>query len=229
MPLRQLLLCLLFAALPALAANAQIAPSAAEIASYTGLHGVAATGAHNEIRQMLVNGLDPNARDSVGRTPLHVAVFAGEQAAADALLQGKADPNALDNQRYDPVTIAAVRNDLGMLDLLIARGASAKNTTSPYDGTALIAAAHLGNGQVVERLIGAGAPLDHINNLGWTALIEAVILSEGGPRHIACLRALIEAGVNVNIADRQGATPLTLARQRGYAEMVSLLEKAGAR
>jgi ankyrin repeat protein len=55
------------------------------------------------------------------------------------------------------------------------------------------------------------------------------VLGNGGKRHVACLEALVEAGADVNIADRAGATPLALARGRGYAEMVAILEKAGAR
>ena len=73
-------------------------------------------------------------------------------------------------------------------------GASARNITSRYDGTALIAAAHLGHDEVVRQLIAAGAPLDHVNNLHWTAAIEAVVLGDGGLRHQRTLSALIEAG-----------------------------------
>ena len=78
----------------------------------------------------------------------------------------------------------------------------------------------------MRELIRAGAPLDHINNLGWTALIEAVILGNGGPRHSEAVRALLEAGANPKIADRNGTTPLQHARQRGYAQMVTLIEAA---
>jgi ankyrin repeat protein len=104
-------------------------------------------------------------------------------------------------------------------------GGDAKAITSPYQGTALIAAAHLGHDEVVRRLIKAGAPLDHVNNLGWTALIEAVILGDGGPRHVASAAALVAAGARRDIADRQGRTPLDHARSRGFAAMVALLEK----
>jgi ankyrin repeat protein len=43
------------------------------------------------------------------------------------------------------------------------------------------------------------------------------------------LRALVEAGADVNIPDGSGATPLRLARARGFREMVAILEKAGAK
>jgi uncharacterized protein len=39
----------------------------------------------------------------------------------------------------------------------------------------------------------------------------------------------VQAGANVNTADRQGVTPLGHARSRGYAEMILILEAAGAR
>jgi hypothetical protein len=56
-----------------------------------------------------------------------------------------------------------------------------------------------------------------------------VVLGDGGARHVSTLRALVEAGANVNITDRQGVSPLAHARARGYAEMVSILEAAGGR
>jgi uncharacterized protein len=210
-------------------AAAQVAPSAAELAAYTGLHAAAATGNAAEIERLVKSGAALEARDANKRTPLHVAIFAHQAAAARALLKAGADPNALDAQRYDIVTIAAVADDAAMLKLALAGGCKAGNVTSPYDGTALIAAAHLGHDEVVRILIAAKAPLDHVNNLGWTAVIESIVLGDGGKRHVATLAALVQAGANVNLADRNGATPLALAKGRGYTEMVAVLEKAGAR
>jgi ankyrin repeat protein len=68
-----------------------------------------------------------------------------------------------------------------------------------------------------------------VNNLGWTALIESIVLGNGGPRHVATLKALVAAGANVNLADRHGVTPLARARAAGYRDMVAVLEQAGAR
>jgi ankyrin repeat protein len=213
----------------ALPAAAQTPPGAAEIAAYRGLHAAAAKDDAAEIARLVKSGAAVDARDPNRRTPLHVAVFLRQANAARALLKAGADPDALDAQRYDIVTIAAVADDVSMLKLALDGGARATNITSPYDGTALIAAAHLGHDGVVRMLIAARAPLDHVNNLGWTALIESIVLGDGGRRHVATLKALVGAGANVNLADRAGATPLTLAKARGYAEMVAILEAAGAR
>jgi ankyrin repeat protein len=207
------------------AAQAQVAPSASEAAAYTGQHAAAWKG---DVAAIEKGGTKAafEARDGNGRTPLHVATFAKKSEAVRALMKAGANPAALDNDRYDAVTIAAVADDEATLRVLLAEGASARLTTSRYDGTALIAAAHLGHDGVVRQLIAAGAPLDHVNNLHWTAAIEAVVLGDGGPRHQATLKALIDAGANTKLTDREGRTPLLLARARGYAAMVKLLEAA---
>jgi ankyrin repeat protein len=209
----------------ALSAGAQVAPSSAERAAYTGLLAAAAQGDAAAVGRAAPGTLE--VRDARGRTPLHVAAFARQQAVIRALAQAGADLGALENDRYDAVTIASVADDEDTLRLLLSLGASAKLVTSRYDGTALIAAAHLGHDRVVRQLIAAGAPLDHVNNLHWTAAIEAVVLGDGGPRHQKTLQALIDAGANLKLADRQGNTPLQLARARGYAQMVRMLEQAG--
>jgi hypothetical protein len=219
----------LLAAALALPAAAQTAPTPAEAARYTGLHAAAWQGDAARITQLLAAGADPNPRDGHGRTPLHVATFAQRRDAIRALANGGADLGRLENDRYDAVTIAAVADDEATLALLLELGASAKLVTSRYDGTALIAAAHLGHDGVVRRLIAAGAPLDHVNNLHWTALIEAIVLGNGGPRHVATLQALVDAGANTQLDDRAGRTPLQLARERGYGPMVQSLQRAGAR
>jgi len=212
-----------------LPAAAQVPPSASEIAAYTGLHAAAAKGDAVAIERLVKAGAPVDARDSHKRTPLHVAIYRHHADAARALVRLGADPNALDDQRYDIVTIASVADDVPMLKVSLELGCKATNITSPYDGTALIAAAHLGHDEVVRILIAAKAPLDHVNNLHWTALIESIVLGNGGKRHIDTLDALVKAGANLNLADGNGATPLTLAKGRGYSEMVAILEKAGAR
>tara|TARA_R110000868_G_scaffold150271_2_gene373341 strand:+ start:5827 stop:6528 length:702 start_codon:yes stop_codon:yes gene_type:complete len=219
----------LFWALPAQApAQAQVPPGDADYAAYTGLHAAAAKGDVAAIARLGADKSLLNARDGHGRTPLMVAAHARRHAAAAALIAAGADLDALDRDRYDVVTIASVADDVEMLKIAIAAGANPGQTTSPYDGTALIAAAHLGHVGVVKTLIAAGAPLDHVNNLNWTALIESIVLGDGGANHVACLKALVDAGANVNIPDGSGVSPLGLAQRRGFGEMVKILKAAGA-
>jgi uncharacterized protein len=208
---------------------AQTPPSERELRIYAGLHDAAARGDVAEIEKLIAAGEKPNIQDANSRTPLHVAAFLRHHAAARALLRLGGDPNALDAQRYDIITIAAVNNDLEMLKVALEGGGNARAITSPYAGTALIAAAHLGHLEIVRALIAAKAPLNHVNNLGWTAVMEAVVLGNGGANHTATVEALVKAGADVNIPDRQGTTPLRHARMRGYSQIGRILENAGAR
>jgi ankyrin repeat protein len=212
------------------AARAQVPPSASEVAAYRGLHAAAQQGDVATLQRLLrsASPAEREARDGNGRTPLHVAAFARQREALRLLLAAGAHTAALDADRYDAVTIAAVADDEATLALLLGQGASAALTTSRYDGTALIAAAHLGHDGVVRQLIAAGAPLDHVNNLHWTALIEAVVLGDGGPRHRAVLQALLDAGANPRLTDREGRSARQLAEARGYTAMVQQLDRAAA-
>ena len=224
----RLLCCLLVAAVDCAGvlagrAVAQTPPSAGEIAAYRGLHAAAASGDLAALNRALREKPDVDARDSHGRTPLHVAAYGAHRDIIRALAAAGADMKAKDSRRYDIVTIVAVGDDVETLRLAIELGADPGAVTSPYDGTALIAAAHLGHAEVVRVLIAAKAPLDHVNNLGWTAVMEAVVLGDGGRRHQDTLAALVRAGADIGIADRDGVTALEHARRRGYAAMVALL------
>jgi ankyrin repeat protein len=210
-------------------ALAQSPPNQLEIAAYHGLHAAAASGNVAEVRRLGASNSSLNERDGQGRTPLMVAAFQRHIEAARALIEAGADLNLVENQAYDVITIAAVLDDLPMLSLAIASGGNTRAITSPYKGTALIAAAHLGHAEVVAALITGKASLDHVNNLGWTALIEAIVLGDGGARHQATVDALIKGGADLNLRDRQGVTPLSLARSRGHRRIAEMLEQAGAK
>ena len=156
-----------FIALYSLTSVAQTPPSAIEVASYQGFFSAVVQHDIAALEQQLKTA-SINQRDAHGRSALHVAVYVKNHAAMRKLVAAGADVNALEADFYDIVTIAAVANDLKTMKLGLKLGCRADNVTSRYDGTALIAAAHLGHFAIVETLIEAGAPLDHINNLNWT-------------------------------------------------------------
>ncbi|MGI9355721.1 MAG: ankyrin repeat domain-containing protein [Rhizobiaceae bacterium] len=210
--------------LASVSTHAQVAPAAGEISAYEGMLRAAHQGDLESIRRLIAAGSDVNVTDTRGRSPIHIAAYESNDQAMRVLADAGADMNALEGQAYDVVTIAAVANDPELMSLAIELGNSPQLITSPYEGTALIAAAHLGHVEIVKELIGAGAPLDHVNNLGWTALMEAVVLGDGGTNHQAVVSSLIEAGADRTISDRDGKTPLQHAQARGYVEIARLLQ-----
>ena len=128
--------------------------------------------------------------------------------------------NAKDNIRDTPFLYAGAEGRLEILRMTLEAGANLKDTNR-YGGNALIPACHHGHPETVRELLKTDIDIDHVNRLNWTALLETIILSDGGPTHQDILAQLIAAGANVNIADGDGVSPLAHAKQRGYAEMVA--------
>ena len=117
---------------------------------------------------------------------------------------------------------------LEFLQLTLQAGADVHSTDS-YNGTGLIRAADRGHVEIIAELLKTDIKIDHINRLGWTALLEAIILGDGGERHSEVVRLLVEAGADVNLADSRGTTPLAHAQQKGHQTIVEILQRAGAR
>ncbi|MFD4837482.1 ankyrin repeat domain-containing protein [Achromobacter sp. NPDC058515] len=180
------------------------------------------------VRELLAQGAPLEARDAQGNTPLLRATQGNHADAAGALIEGGADVNAQNRMQDSAYLLAGAQGYRQILDLTLRHGADLKSTNR-YGGTALIPACERGHVEVVRTLLQAGVDPDHVNRLGWTGLLEAIILSDGGPRHQAIVALLIEGGADVNLADGDGRTPLQHARQRGQAAIVQLLERAHAR
>jgi ankyrin repeat protein len=153
------------------------------------------------------------------------AAFDNDVETAQRLIADGADVNAKDSTQQSAYLIATseVGDDPRLLELTLANGARVDDKDS-YDGTGLIRAAERGYPRIVRRLLEAGIDRDHVNRLGWTALHEAVILGDGGPRHIATVRELVRGGVDVDVPDGDGVTALQHARQRGFRAIVRALD-----
>ncbi len=104
------------------------------------------------------------------------------------------------------------------------------SNTNRYGGSALIPASKHGYIDVVQELLTTTAvDVNHVNNLGWTALIEAIILNDGDYRQQQVVQLLIAHGANVNITDSKYISSLQHAKAKGFEEIVQILLQARAK
>jgi uncharacterized protein len=194
----------------------------------TPLHRAASAGDTAAIRRLVADGADVDARDGAGRTPVLVATVARHADAVRELVDAGADVNIRDDKLFNPFLYAGAEGLLDILRIVNEAGADPA-ITNRYGGVALIPACERRHVEVVRYLLEeSDVDVDHVNYLGWTALLEAVILGSGGPAHDQIVRLLIDHGADLELADRDGVTPLAHARVRGQAAIAAMLVEAGA-
>lgn len=181
------------------------------------------------LERLIRAGAQVDARDARGRTAAMAATHGRQPAALQALIAAGADLNIRDSRQDNPLLYAGAEGLIEILRLAIAAGADTR-ITNRFGGTALIPAAERGHVEVVRELLTTSdVNVNHVNNLGWTALLEAIVLSDGGPRHQQIVQLLADHGADVNLPDRDGVTPLAHARRSGFTAIAGILERAGAR
>jgi ankyrin repeat protein len=174
----------------------------------------------------LVSGGAPlEARDSENRTALLLATRANFVGIAALLIGSGADVNAKDSIHDTPFLYAGAEGRNEILKMILATGKANLRDTNRYGGTALIPAAHHGHPETVRLLLQTAIDVDHVNNLGWTALLEAVILGDGGPVYQEIVKLLLAGGADAMIADKDGVMPLAHAKSRDFIEIAKLIEQ----
>jgi ankyrin repeat protein len=215
---RQVFFAVLFAPLFTMSMSAQEAT----------LLSAAAQGDVGVVRRLIDAGTQLETRDAQGRTALLLATHGNHVEVARTLIAAGADVNAKDSIQDSPYLYAGAEGRTEILKMTLAAGADLKSTNR-YGGTALIPACHRGHVNAVKALLDTKIDVDHVNGLGWTALLEAIILGNGGAAYWEIVRLLVAAGANVNLADRDGVTPLAHAKRSNFREIAAILEGAGAR
>ena len=176
------------------------------------------------ITQSLSPNTDINRPNSSGDSPLISAARIGNLKVMDLLLKHGANINQLDAKKRDILNIAISHKNPDLARWALANGIDPTMVTSIYEGSALIYACHQGQVEIVSMLINAGAPLNRINNIGWTALLETTVLGDGSEKYQQITRLLVDVGADKTIADRNGKTPLDHAKERGHKEIVEILQ-----
>jgi uncharacterized protein len=184
-------------------------------------------GDREAVLKLLQQGADINVRDAQGRTPVMIATYQHNTDMVRTLLQAGAGVNIRDNNKENPLLHAAAQGWLDILRLAIEAHADTR-LTNRFGGISIIPASERGHVEIVRELLTCtDINVNHVNNLSWTALLEAIVLSNGGKAHQQIVQLLVDYGADVNLADRDGVTPLQHARERGFTEIESILLQAG--
>lgn len=188
----------------------------------------AAAGRVDEVARLIQTGAPLDAQDAQGRSALLRAVAGDHVSVAKTLLDAGASPNTQAANRDTPWLLAGA---LGRAEIIAAMQPRRPDLSirNRYGGNALIPACERAHVEAVKLLLTSGIDLDHVNDLGWTCLLEIVILGDGGARHQQVARLVLDAGANPSLADKDGVTPLAHARQRGQQAIARLIEQAGGR
>lgn len=186
----------------------------------------ARAGNADGVRAALDAGARVETRDAELRTPLLLAVMGDRVEAARILVAAGADVDAQDHRADNPWLATGVTGSVTMLHVLLPAGPDLK-LRNRFGGISVIPAAERGHVAYVREVLRVtDIDVDHVNDLGWTALLEAVILGEGGRAHQEIVELLLAAGATPGLADRDGVTPLAHAERRGFTELAALLRGA---
>ncbi len=188
----------------------------------------AAAGRVDEVARLIQTGAPLDAQDAQGRSALLRAVAGDHVSVAKTLLDAGASPNTQAANRDTPWLLAGALGRAEIIAAMLPRRPDL-SIRNRYGGNALIPACERAHVEAVKLLLTSGIDLDHVNDLGWTCLLEIVILGDGGARHQQVARLVLDAGANPSLADKDGVTPLAHARQRGQQAIARLIEQAGGR
>lgn len=182
----------------------------------------AAAGDAAAVREAVMEGANLEARDGQRRTALLLAAAADHVDVAQILVAAGADPDALDAQHDTPWLVTGVTGSVAMMRALLPADPDL-TIRNRYGGISLIPACERGHVDYVREVLKTGINVNHVNDLGWTGLLEAVILGDGSAPYQEIVRLLLAAGADRELADKDGVTALRHAVSKGQKEVAAIL------
>ena len=177
------------------------------------------------VKTALKNGANVNAQDKNKRNILLLATINEQVAMAKLLVEKGADINMQSDNQDNAFLYAGASGQTELVKLYFVHGARF-DLFNRYNGTALIPACERGHVETVRLLANTkDYPIDHVNRLGWTALMEAVVLGDGSKKYQEIVQILKDAGANLQIPDSNGVTALQHAKNKNFNEIVKILSQ----
>ena len=180
------------------------------------------------VERLIASGAPIDQGNATGQTSLLLAVQNNHLAVATRLIDAGANINAQAANQDTPWLLAGALGRTAVLRHMLPKGPDF-GVRNRFGGNALIPACERAHVDTVAFLVNTPIDVNHVNKLGWTCLLEIVILGDGGPRHVEVTKLVLAAGANPNIADRDGVSPLQHARRRSQRDVAALIEAAGGR
>ena len=181
-----------------------------------------------KLKSCLRQGVDINAVNRQGQTAITLASLNKKYDCVATLIDAGADINKQDHTCLNPFLICCLNNDLTLLRLILPARPDLNRLTR-FGGVGLTPACEKGHLDIVQELLHRTAiNLNHTNFVGWTPLLEAIVLNDGGETQQAIVALLLEHGASPHMTDKYGKTPLELAREKGFEEIAQLLIAVGA-
>jgi uncharacterized protein len=188
----------------------------------------AARGDDDTLQRLLAAAVSLESADAAGETPLLLAVKHNHLSAAIMLIEAGSNINAQAANKDSPWLLAGALGRTEMLRHMIPKGPDF-SLRNRFGGNALIPACERAHVETVKLLLTTKIDVNHVNDLGWTCLLEIVILGNGGSRHVEVAKLVLATGADPNIADKDGVSPLAHAKRKGQTQIARLIEAAGGR
>ena len=180
------------------------------------------------VRAELAGGVDIDAVNRQRRTAIMLAATNKHYDVVEHLIAAGADIDRQDETCFNPFLYACVHGDLRLVQMMVAAGTDLELVTR-FGGNGITPAAEKGHLEIVQELLETTEiNVNHTNWVGWTPLLEAIVLGDGGERQQRIVKLLLDAGASPHMTDKYGVPPLQLARQKGFDEIAQLLVQAGA-
>lgn len=180
------------------------------------------------LKSCLSNGVDINANNRQGRTAITLASLNKHYDCVELLIAADADIDKQDQTCFNPFLLSCLNNDLTLLRLVLPANPDLDRLTR-FGGVGITPASEKGHVDIVRELLTrTEINVNHTNFVGWTPLLEAIVLNDGGAKQQEIVKLLLEHGADPHMTDKYGKSPLTLAREKDYREIAELLIAAGA-
>lgn len=180
------------------------------------------------LKACLEKQVDINAVNRQGRTAIIIASLNKHYDCVSLLIAAGADINKQDQTCFNPFLISCLTGDLTLLRTVLPAKPDLDRLTR-FGGVGITPASEKGHVEIVRELLTqTEINVNHTNFVGWTPLLEAIVLNDGGEKQQAIVKLLLEHGANPHMTDKYGKSPLELAREKGYHDIAALLVAAGA-